>query len=190
MENLCLVIKIATLARLEMPASLKSLGGSKPVRAVKDGLLTLTRHGADRTRARLRLAHHNLGPLILEADNKAKDEEVLADLARTNSFQGCYIARRLFELGRSQAAQVLLRAVQSEVLRFSPDFAPAYLATIAQLYVDLQITTDQEIERALIVSFENFLPNDTLSPLTGLGGILGVCVRSHASALRTSTSAQ
>ena len=166
------VIRVAALARLEVPASLRSLGGSKPVQALNTKIVTVTRHGAQRDRTRLRLAHHNLGALILEAAVRPAYRDLYLDVACKDPFQGCYIARRLYENGDVDTARDVLRAVRGLVLCFDGDFAPGYLGTITQLYVDLGVDTFSSIEQELIGRFPGFLSPAIQDPLLGLGNFL------------------
>jgi len=169
-EERAIVLKVAALARLEMGASLKSVGGSKPARALENGMVVLSRHGA-LNRLRLQLAHHQLGRLIIVAVGEQAGAEALRAVVGGDAFQACYIARKLMERGDERTARDLLTAVREDALTFSADFAPAYLATITQLYVDLGVSTDAEMERELVASFSRFLPEGT-DPVAGLGRFL------------------
>jgi chloramphenicol 3-O-phosphotransferase len=165
------LIKVALLARLEMPASLQGLNFVPPEQALTAGIILESRHGPQRLRTRFRLPHYQLGELILQGSQDTLLRVALREVAVSDPFQAAYIARKMHEMGDDEGAKEVLLMVEEELLTFSEDFSPAYLATISQLYFDYELRTAFEIEERLLAAMDMFLPPN-MNPVEGLAGFL------------------
>lgn len=127
---------IALCARHEMPASFTSLGEINPQHFVERGLVTESVTKNERQR-RFRLAHDNLGGLILEC--LGVDEPTLwQELLGRDPFQACFVIRRLLDdeakdEAKDEAAK-LLRQIEDQLWHFSPRFSLGYAPVIGALY--------------------------------------------------------
>lgn len=123
---------IALCARHEMPASFTSLGEINPQHFVERGLVTESVTKNERQR-RFRLAHDNLGGLILEC--LGVDEPYLwQELLARDPFQACFVIRRLLDDEAKGEAAKLLRQIENQLWHFSPRFSLGYAPVIGALY--------------------------------------------------------
>jgi len=123
---------IALCARHEMPASLSSLGGINPQHFVERGLVTesVAKKGMQR---RFRLAHDNLGGLILEC-LRVDELSLWQELLGRDLFQACFIIRRLLDDNAKNEAAEHLRQIENKLWHFSPRFSLGYAPIIGALY--------------------------------------------------------
>lgn len=132
------LIAIAKLAGLEIPASIRSLGGVAPSWLLGQHLITQL-NAAKFQIQRFSLPHDNLGALILEwFDDNAKQEAWNATLSN-DVFQATYIARRLLDLGRLAEAKSILQDYEDRIWHFSDSFPPSFAHTIDKLYQRAQL---------------------------------------------------
>jgi hypothetical protein len=123
---------IALCARYEMPASFTSLGEIDPQHFVKRGLVTES-VAKNEMQRRFRLAHDNLGGLILEC--LVVDESTLwQELLAKDPFQACFVIRRLLDDETKDEAAKLLRQIEGQLWHFSPRFSLGYAPVIGALY--------------------------------------------------------
>ncbi len=107
-ERNCL-LRVAVFARLELSASEEMLGWPQLDHSLKHGLVYRSVHGGQFTR--YRLSHPGLGDLLLSASGDLLEErQVCIEAAQRSPFAGTYLAGRLLLLGRTEAAQEVLRA--------------------------------------------------------------------------------
>lgn len=162
---------ISALGTLEMPASQQSLGQHPPKAAIRAGLILQSRHSSSKSRVRLRLAHHAMGGLILEAAGTGPLDAVDDAFVQRDVFQSCYLARRLWELGQAAEARRVLSLVRTEIVCFPPDVPPGYYAAITQLFEDTGVATAAELERDMVANIDQFPSAEV--PIVGLSGLFG-----------------
>lgn len=162
------VLKIAALALLEIPTSLRSLGNRVPQSALDLGLV---RPHASLKAQRYELVHHELGKLIISfADPAIKAQ--LGEVMAADPFQATYIGLKLIEIGENDLARELLSNVLGETLTLSPDFSMGNSGAVFGILARSGVVTYPEIEGILIRDIGTFLGtrNDIV---TGHSSFLG-----------------
>lgn len=152
------LIVIAKLAELEIPASLRSFGGTNPSWLVKEELVS--RSTADDGRSvRFALPHDNFGPLILESFTQEEIGAAWQTALSQDIFQTTYIAKRLIDLGRTAAAAEILSIYESRIWSFDDMFPPSFAHTVDKLYEHAGLA-GADAGKALSL-FEHFVARST-----------------------------
>ncbi len=155
------LIAIAKLAELEIPASLRSIGGIEPASLLKRELI-MRIVSPDAPSARFSLPHDKLGDLILDSVDSKEVEGVWQRILDLDVFQAAFISRRLIEAGRVTEAADILRLLHDRIWQFSDDFPPSFAHAIDELYLRAGLNGAYRSNlRALLQAFvdrhENFL---------------------------------
>ncbi|MDK1376423.1 MULTISPECIES: hypothetical protein [unclassified Sinorhizobium] len=168
-EDVEQVKKIAALAIVEIPASLKCLANRVPQSAL--GLGFVRQRTTSKTQ-RFELAHHELGKLITSFNDpgiKLRLREVMS----ADPFQATYIGQKLIAAGENELAKELLPDILVEALTLSQDFSMGNSGAVFGIFVQSNIITYAEIERILLPDIATFF--ETKSDIvTGLSSFLGV----------------
>lgn len=131
-EREALVI-IAKLATLEIPASLRSVGGKEPSWLLDNELVTQLNVSNNQT-LRFSLPHDNFGLLILDCFDCAAVNVAWTKAISSDIFQASYVARRLIDLGNHAVAIEILSAHEADIWTFTDLFPPGFAHTLDTLY--------------------------------------------------------
>lgn len=131
-EDRPLLIAIASLATLEIPASEACLGGVEPKWLIAHDLIAPTSVSA--STKRYALPHDALGGLILRCFDDESIAAVWQDVLERDAFQATYIAHQLLDLGRKEEAKVVLTTISDRLWRFTQLVPPGYAFVLHNLY--------------------------------------------------------